>query len=278
MKNYFIKNYNKNEFNSVSVIDELPLWSAPFGLRLLETIKYRKGINVLDIGCGTGFPFIELAQRLGNSCNVYGIDEWENIIKRAELKKRVYGLKNTFSVTASAEYMPFKNNYFDLIVSNNGINNVGDLKKTLSECSRVCRRDAQFAFTFNLEQTMIEFYDVFEKILSDKGLYIEIKKMKEQIYQKRKPVIEIINLLENSGFVINAVTEDYFRLRFTDAEAMLNHSLIKNWFLEGWEKIVDRNIMDDVFSQIEIRMNENAGIKEGIYLGIPFAVIDAVKN
>ena len=45
--------------------DELPLWSAPFGLKLLEVVALRPGIVALDIGCGTGFPVLELAQRLG---------------------------------------------------------------------------------------------------------------------------------------------------------------------------------------------------------------------
>lgn len=39
-----------------STWDELPLWSAPFGIKILDLIDYKKNINVLDIGCGTGFP------------------------------------------------------------------------------------------------------------------------------------------------------------------------------------------------------------------------------
>ena len=53
-----------NNFNAF--IDDLPLWSAPFGLKLLETLKFKKNINVLDIGCGEGFPLIEIAARFGN--------------------------------------------------------------------------------------------------------------------------------------------------------------------------------------------------------------------
>ena len=45
--------------------DELPLWSAPFAQRLLERAPLARGSTILDVGCGTGFLAIELAQRCG---------------------------------------------------------------------------------------------------------------------------------------------------------------------------------------------------------------------
>ena len=66
--------YDINDPDFVAVYDDLPLWSAPFGLMLFDTIQYRPDLTVLDIGCGTGFPLIELAGRLGDSCRLVGID------------------------------------------------------------------------------------------------------------------------------------------------------------------------------------------------------------
>lgn len=51
----------------VNVIDEVTLWSAPFGRMLLENIPMKAGVNIVDIGFGTGFPLIELSQRFGDS-------------------------------------------------------------------------------------------------------------------------------------------------------------------------------------------------------------------
>jgi arsenite methyltransferase len=48
--------------NQFLIYDELPLWSAPFGLTLLDTIRMKKGIRVLDIGSGAGFPMLEIAE------------------------------------------------------------------------------------------------------------------------------------------------------------------------------------------------------------------------
>jgi precorrin-6B methylase 2 len=72
MENYLDKNYNLKKWSQF--IDELPIWSAPFGLKLLNYIGYKPNITALDIGFGTGFPLIEIAMRLGKESTIYGID------------------------------------------------------------------------------------------------------------------------------------------------------------------------------------------------------------
>lgn len=194
MKNYLNHSFNPDDPDLISVIDELPLWSAPFGLSLLDTINLKPDINALDVGCGLGFPLIELSQRLGTSCKVYGIDPWESAIERINLKIKTYNLKNVKAIKGFAEKLPFDDNFFDLIISNNGINNVEDMQKSLNECYRVSKPAAQFTITLNLEDTMIEFYNLFEETLIKNKLVEEVKKMKQQIYLKRKPLKDIKNL------------------------------------------------------------------------------------
>lgn len=46
------KSFDITDRELVAVFDELPLWSAPFGLLFLDTVKLRAGITVLDVGCG----------------------------------------------------------------------------------------------------------------------------------------------------------------------------------------------------------------------------------
>jgi arsenite methyltransferase len=80
MQDYLHYQFNDSE-EFVSTFDEAPLWSASFGLLLLKHLELKKGITVLDLGCGTGFPLMDLAARLGNDAKLYGIDPWKNATK-----------------------------------------------------------------------------------------------------------------------------------------------------------------------------------------------------
>ncbi len=65
MKKYLSNDFDLREY--VIVADECSIWSAPFGLKLLDYIDYKQNISALDIGFGTGFPLTEIALRLGDS-------------------------------------------------------------------------------------------------------------------------------------------------------------------------------------------------------------------
>jgi ubiquinone/menaquinone biosynthesis C-methylase UbiE len=277
-KSYLTQHVDLDDRDLVSVIDDLPLWSAPFGLKLLEMIKMHPGMTVLDIGCGAGFPAFEIAGRLGGSSRVFAMDPWDRALERAELKKRVYGVANLELVKGNAEEMPFDDDYFDLIVSNNGINNVEDMKRTISECQRVARPGAQMVATFNLEETMIEFYSVFREMLARNKLHDSIRRMERHIYEKRKPLEEVEVIFEKSGFVIANIDHDAFKLRFVDGTSMLNFYLIRYWFIDGWKTVVEEADLARVFDQVEERLNEKAKEKGELVLTVPFATVDCRAN
>ena len=277
MKEYLNHSFNANDPDLISVIDELPVWSAPFGFKLLEKVKMKPGIRFLDIGCGLGFPLTELAQRLGKTASAYGLDPWDAAIDRVMLKIKTYNLQNVNMISGCAEDIPFPDGHFDLVVSNNGINNVADMKKSLSECGRVSKPGAQFIITFNLAGSMIEFYTAFEKVLNTNGLIDEVGKMKEHIYHKRRPVEEVKVLIEDAGFEVAEIESDEFKLKFLDAESMFNHSFIKYWFLGAWKELLKPEDVEKIFTQIEEEINSNIKEGEGLSLTIPFVTIDSRK-
>src|SRR5579862_9438934 len=84
--------YKAPEFGDL--YDELPLWSARFGLMLLEQVGLRPGMTILDVGAGTGFMTIELAQRCGSAAAVIAVDPWEAAMKRLARKVAHLGIRN----------------------------------------------------------------------------------------------------------------------------------------------------------------------------------------
>lgn len=270
--------YDLNDEETVSAIDELSLWSAPFGMKLLDTIILRKNISVLDIGFGLGFPIIEVALRLGKSSKVYGIDPWKAAAARAKKKIDIFGIQNIQLIEGVAENIPLPDASIDLIISNNGINNVKDLPRVLRECARVARPGAQFVATVNLQETMAEFYKIFESVLKETGLTQVVPKMHQHIHSKRLPVEELDNLFRESHFAVTRTLYDSFKFRYTDGTAMLNHPFIRYAFMDSWIELLPPDKVDGVFSEIERRINAVAKEKGEWDLTIPFVVIDATKR
>lgn len=278
MKSYRPENSDFNEADLVSIIDELPLWSAPFGLKLLDAITIKRDMTVLDIGFGLGFPAIEVASRLGHSCKVYGIDPWKAAIQRAKKKISIFGIDNIELIEGVAEDIPLPDSTVDMIISNNGINNVQDINKVLGESFRVAKPGARFIATVNLPETMIEFYNVFEEVLRDFALSERIPLMKEHIHKKRLPLEEIKELFQKNGFEVTKADLDSFSYRFTDGSAMLQYPFIRNNFMDHWLALVPEGRVDEVFSEIENRMNDISRKIGEWTLTIPFVTITAFKK
>lgn len=275
-----MKRFHQDEFDRdkyALYADECPVWSAPFGITLLEHIDYRPGITALDIGFGTGFPLTEIALRLGDNSTVYGIDPWKAATERAKKKIDFYGIRNIRLISARAESIPLADKSIDLIVSNNGINNVSDIGKVLSECSRVIKTGGQFLVTMNTEQTMFEFYEQFERALSEMNMEHEKALMLNHIYEKRKPVAEMTKMFSENGFLIKDLVHDQFNYRFSDGSALLNHYFIRLAFMDSWMKILPEEKREIIFRKIEERLNEHANLLGGIKLSIPFILINSIS-
>jgi ubiquinone/menaquinone biosynthesis C-methylase UbiE len=276
-----MKKYLSNDFDLtgyVNVSDECSIWSAPFGLKLLEYIDYKQNITAIDIGFGTGFPLTEIALRLGESSKVYGIDPWKDAIVRAKTKIEYYRISNIEIFEGVAESIPLGNNSVDLIVSNNGINNVSDTDQVISECSRILKSGGQFVQTMNLDKSMFEFYGQLEEVLSDLGMIMEIELMKQHIYEKRRPIDEMISMVQKHGFVIKDLEHDQFNYRFSNGTAMLNHYFIRLAFMDSWIKILPEDRLEQIFDTIETRLNEQAGMTGGTKLTIPYVLINTIKK
>ncbi len=277
MSDYLKTDWNYNSKKLIELFDELPLWAAPFGLKLLNNIKYKKGIKVLDIGFGAGFPLTELAMRLGKKSKIYGINPWESAVNRAKKKIEFYNIKNIEIIQGVAEEIPLAENTIDLIVSNNGLNNVEDLDKSLSECARIIKNGGQFIQTMNLKDTMIEFYSVMEKVLKELKLDKSLIAMHKQIYEKRKPLEQYISQIEAKGFSIKSILHDKFEYKFVDGTTMFHHHFIRLAFLDGWKEIVPKDRQEEVFSLIENELNRKSDNDGIIKLTVPFVIIDASK-
>ena len=268
-------NFAKNK--NPEFLDELPLWSASFGLKLLDYINYKPNITAIDIGFGTGFPLIEMAMRLGNSSTVYGIDEWKEGIIRLESKIEYFGLSNVKIIEGSVESIPLDNNSVNLITSNNCINAVTNMYKALMECSRILQKDGQFVQTMNLDKTMYEFYNILENIFFELNMKHEIDLIYKHIEKKRPSVDKIIGIIKND-FIIKDIEYDEFNYKFSNGTAMLDHYFIKNIFKKSWDEIIPKDRIEEIYNLIEIELNKYAEKYGVIKLSVPYVLINSIKK
>ena len=215
---------------------------------------------------------------MGNTCRVTGIDPWETALERIRLKMRKHDITNAEVLNSTAESMPFGDGSFNLIVSNNGLNNVQDIERAMRECGRVAAGGAQFVLVQNLDDTMKTFYTLYEEILAERELSDEIKAMHRHIYEKRRPVSEVVKMLEKNSFTDIRIDDHCFFMRFLNADAFLNHSFIRFWFCDSWRDIVKPAWHENIFSELESRLNRMAAEKGEIRLAVPYVVIDCRKK
>ncbi|AEF96951.1 class I SAM-dependent methyltransferase [Methanotorris igneus] len=100
----------------------------------LKEILKRK-MKILDVGCGTGFLSLILAE-LGHE--VVGIDLSEGMLNKAREKAKNLGLDIEFMV-GDAENLPFEDNTFDAIVERHILWTLPNPKKAIKEWMRVLK-------------------------------------------------------------------------------------------------------------------------------------------
>jgi len=261
---------------NIDVFD-LPLWSAPFGNLLLERVNYHSSIKkILDIGTGYGFPLLELSQRFGSETQLLGIDIDDNAIQITKNKIAEFGISNTVIEKIDAESLTFDNNFFDLIVSNNGINNVDNTENAIKEASRVAKIGSEFVFTFNLYETYSEFYSIFNKILKQNGLIEELRKVEKHRRKKRKGVDEYKRILTKYNYKIIRIDDGFFNMSYKNEKAFFEHYFIKKYFLPEWKNIIPTDKQKNIIEQLKNELHTKSKEKF-INFGVPFVCITSKK-
>jgi ubiquinone/menaquinone biosynthesis C-methylase UbiE len=259
------------------VYDELPLWSAMAGLILLEHVPLRPNARLLDVGCGTGFPLLELAQRLGPACRAVGLDSWTHAMDRAQMKIEYCGIRNVTLVRADAANMPLEASSFDLIVSNLGLNNFDNPAAAVRECCRVAAPGAVLALTTNLQGHMREFYEIFAQSLRQMGMESRLSALEAHVAH-RATTSRVESLLREAGFSVRRALTREIPLRYLDGSALLRHKLVQQGFLDAWRDVVKGAEEQVFFATLEANLNAVAASHGGLTLTIPFAYIEAVQR
>lgn len=79
--------------------------------KIFPTLEVRPGEKAVDVGCGFGDTAIQLAQRIGPTGSVLGIDCCEAFLDFGRKDAQIRGVKNVEFVEADVQLYPFAHDY-----------------------------------------------------------------------------------------------------------------------------------------------------------------------
>ncbi|MDP1768239.1 MAG: methyltransferase domain-containing protein [Nitrospirota bacterium] len=107
--------------------------------RLVADARLRAGMQMLDLGSGTGYPAILGAQTVGPTGQVIGMDLAEQMLAAARRKATALGLANMTFQTGDVTSLPFEAHAFDAVTSRFCLMFLPEIPKAATEIARVLK-------------------------------------------------------------------------------------------------------------------------------------------
>jgi len=107
---------------------------------LVDSLGITEGMDVLDMGCGTGILFDSLRREVGGSGTITGVDL---SMKMAQIAKRNFPFENINVIEADVGSLPFVDSAYDMAISFSAFAHFIDKQKALTELSRVLKPGAK---------------------------------------------------------------------------------------------------------------------------------------
>ena len=107
--------------------------------RLRETLEPRGGERVLEIGPGTGYYTLDLAEWLGPEGRLEILDVQAQMLDHTMERVAEHGLTNVNATVADAQALPYDDDAFDAVVLTTVLGEIPDRDAALREIARVLR-------------------------------------------------------------------------------------------------------------------------------------------
>lgn len=144
--------------------------------KLIQRSGIKKGMRVLEIGCGSGAFTTFVARAVGAKGKVYALDIQEKMLEQLKnklLKPENKDIKNIELIHKSAYELPFEDNSLDLVYMITVLPEIPDRNRALKEIKRVLKPGGTLAVTELLSDPDYPFKSTTIKMGRDVGFILD---------------------------------------------------------------------------------------------------------
>ncbi|HLR60600.1 MAG TPA: demethylmenaquinone methyltransferase [Pseudogracilibacillus sp.] len=128
---------------------------------VMRKMKIDEGSKALDVCTGTGDWAFSLAEEVGETGHVTGLDFSKNMLSIAIEKNEKAHLKQLDFIQGNAMKLPFESNSFDYVTIGFGLRNVPDYLTVLKEMYRVVKPGGVVVCLETSQPTLIGFRQIY---------------------------------------------------------------------------------------------------------------------
>lgn len=157
-------------YTSMSRWYDLFLFSEKkFGERAIKILSPKPGELILEIGFGTGYNLLKIAEIIGDTGKVSGIDISEGMFRKASKRLQRNHIKNTKIICSDATKLPFIEKQFDAVFMSFTLELFSDhdISQILCECKRVLKNNGRICITSiaqpEKKNAMVKLYEWFHR-------------------------------------------------------------------------------------------------------------------